>query len=76
MDTCEHDQAEDRCHRIGQDNNVSAWYLLAEGTIDDDIYELIEKKRVVVDAVTDGEDDTQTSVLNDLINSLRERTEV
>ena len=72
----EHDQAEDRCHRIGQDNNVSAWYLLAEGTIDDDIYELIEKKRVVVDAVTDGEDDTQTSVLNDLINSLRERTEV
>jgi len=73
----EHDQAEDRCHRIGQDNNVSAWYLLAEGTIDDDIYQLIEDKRVIVDAVTDGEtDDTSTSVLNDLINTLRERTEI
>ena len=73
----EHDQAEDRCHRIGQDNNVSAWYLLAEGTIDDDIYQLIEDKRVVVDAVTDGDtEDTSTSVLNDLINTLRERTQI
>lgn len=73
----EHDQAEDRCHRIGQDNNVSAWYMLAEDTIDDHIYDLIEKKRVVVDAVTDGEEeDTKQSVLSELINTLRERTEI
>jgi len=72
----EHEQAEDRCHRIGQDEHVSAWYLLAEGTIDDDIYALIEKKRVVVDAVTDGEDNNQDSVLNDLVKTLISRTRV
>ena len=47
-----HDQAEDRCHRIGQHDNVTAWYLLAQGTIDDDIWELIEAKRDVTNAVT------------------------
>ncbi|MBF86325.1 MAG: hypothetical protein CL489_17865 [Acidobacteria bacterium] len=70
----EHDQAEDRCHRIGQDEHVSAWYLLAEGTIDDDIYALIAKKRLVVDAVTDGDDDVQDSILNDLVKTLVKRT--
>ena len=71
----EHDQAEDRCHRIGKDaEHVSAWYLLAEGTIDDDIYALVAKKRVVVDAVTDGDDETQDSVLNDLVATLIKRT--
>ena len=71
----EHDQATDRCHRIGQTADVvSAWYLLAEDTIDDDIYELIEKKRVVVDSVTDGDEDIQDSVLNDLVKRLIART--
>lgn len=71
----EHEQAEDRCHRIGQEDTVSAWYLLAEGTIDDDIYALIEKKRLVVDAVTDGDDpDAQDSILNDLVATLVKRT--
>ena len=70
----EHDQAEDRCHRIGQEDNVSAWYLLADGTIDDDIYALIQKKRVVVDAVTDGEEGNDESVLTDLVKTLIART--
>lgn len=51
-----HDQAEDRCHRIGQKDAVNAWYLLGRDTIDEDIWALIEKKRQVVDAATDGED--------------------
>ena len=70
----EHDQATDRCHRIGQDASVvSSWYLLADGTIDDDIFELIEAKRLVVDAVTDGEGDLAVSVLNGLIDKLVKR---
>jgi len=72
----EHDQAEDRCHRIGQDDNVSAWYLLANDTIDHDIYQLIADKRVVVDAVTEGDEEESGSILNELVKSLIKRTEV
>ena len=36
-----HDQAEDRCHRIGQHDAVTAWYLLAAETIDETMAELI-----------------------------------
>jgi SWI/SNF-related matrix-associated actin-dependent regulator of chromatin subfamily A-like protein 1 len=49
------DQAEDRCHRIGQKDNVTCHYLLAEDTIDEPIAELIESKRMVVNAVHDGD---------------------
>ena len=37
-----HDQAEDRCHRIGQRDAVTAWYLLAAGTIDETMARLIQ----------------------------------
>ncbi|KAG5452086.1 SWI/SNF- matrix-associated actin-dependent regulator of chromatin sub A-like protein 1 [Clonorchis sinensis] len=37
-------QAEDRAYRIGQQDSVSVRYLLAEGTADDYIWSLIEKK--------------------------------
>jgi SWI/SNF-related matrix-associated actin-dependent regulator 1 of chromatin subfamily A len=49
-----HDQAEDRCHRIGQRDAVTAWYLLAAGTIDETMARLIARKRGLVAAVTDG----------------------
>ena len=49
-----HDQAEDRIHRIGQDRGVTAWYLLAAGSIDERVARLLDEKRVVVDAVADG----------------------
>jgi len=69
----EHDQAEDRCHRIGQKNNVQAWYLLASGTIDEDIYDLVDAKRVVVDAVTEGDEIEQESLIKDLMKRLIEK---
>ncbi len=49
-----HDQAEDRCHRIGQHDAVTAWYLLAADTIDETMAEHIQRKRGVIAAVTDG----------------------
>ncbi len=61
------DQAEGRLHRIGQRGAVQAWYLVARGTIEDDIYELIERKREIVGAVTQG------SVLEELIARLRQQ---
>lgn len=63
------DQAEDRLHRIGQRGSVQAWYLVARGTIEEDIYDLIERKRQVVDAATEG------SVQRELIVRLRQRAQ-
>ena len=53
-------QAEDRLHRIGQKNAVTAWYLLAENSIEEAIFNLIERKRGVVDAVLDGKTEEST----------------
>jgi SNF2 family DNA or RNA helicase len=71
----EHDQAEDRCHRIGQKNNVQAWYLLAADTIDEDIYDLVDAKRKIVDAVTEGDEVEQQSVVKDLMKRLLAKAE-
>jgi len=49
------DQTYSRCHRIGQKGSVTSTYMLASGTIDEDIYALVEKKRSVVGKATDGE---------------------
>jgi SWI/SNF-related matrix-associated actin-dependent regulator 1 of chromatin subfamily A len=66
-----HDQAEDRCHRIGQDDAVNASYLLAAGTIDETISKLLERKRAVIGAVTDGRREDEEGVLDALVRELR-----
>lgn len=48
------DQTYSRCHRIGQKGSVTATYMIAAGTIDEDIYKLIEKKRSIVGQAIDG----------------------
>jgi len=68
-----HDQAEDRCHRIGQHDAVTAWYLLAAKTIDETMIELIDRKRRIVDAVTDGRSEVDEAVLDGVIRSLRDK---
>jgi hypothetical protein len=70
----QHDQAEDRCHRIGQHDAVTAWYLLAADTIDETIAELLEGKRSVVDAVTDGRRSSSDSLVEQVASALREGT--
>ena len=71
--SAEHDQAEDRCHRIGQTDSVNAWYLLAEGTIDTEIYALIDKKRAIIDAATEGAPEAAgANVLFDLKEFLKQ----
>jgi SNF2 family DNA or RNA helicase len=68
-----HAQAEDRCHRIGQDDAVTAWYLLAPGTIDDEMGEILRKKREVIDAVVDGNQVPDEPVSLAVVRALRER---
>ncbi len=66
-----HDQAEDRCHRIGQQDAVNATYLLAADTIDETIATLLERKRAVIGAVTDGRAEDEEGVVDALVRSLR-----
>jgi SNF2 family DNA or RNA helicase len=48
------DQTYSRCHRIGQKGSVMSTYMLAAGTIDEEIFELIATKRSIVEAATEG----------------------
>jgi SNF2 family DNA or RNA helicase len=66
-----HDQAEDRCHRIGQQDAVNAYYLLAADTVDETIATLLERKRAVIEAVTDGREEDEEGVLDALVRDLR-----
>src|SRR6202049_3989577 len=59
-----HDQAEDRCHRSGQEDSYNAPYILAAGTIDETISTLLERKRAVIGAVTDGREDDEEGVVD------------
>ncbi|MEA2306624.1 MAG: SWI/SNF-related matrix-associated actin-dependent regulator of chromatin subfamily A-like protein 1, partial [Solirubrobacteraceae bacterium] len=66
-----HDQAEDRCHRIGQHDAVTAWYLLAADTIDETMARLIERKRSIVAAVTDGRRLDGEGMVDAVVSELR-----
>lgn len=65
------DQQEDRVHRIGQDaDSVHAYYLIAENTIEDDIMELLDRKRIVLKAILDGQEIVSSdSLFSDLLKS-------
>ena len=66
-----HDQAEDRCHRIGQRDAVTAWYLLAADTIDETMARLVQRKRGIVAAVTDGRRLDGDSLVDAVVRELR-----
>ncbi len=64
------DQCEDRCHRIGQHDSVQCTYFLGAGTIDEDIYKIIEKKREVANTITGSDDNTQKEIIDRITESL------
>lgn len=71
-----HQQAEDRAHRIGQVNPVQVYYLLAEGTIDEDLRALLGEKMAIVSQIADGEVrqlERQRSVFTDFVRRLKKR---
>jgi len=65
-------QAEDRCHRIGQNNNVNIYYLLANGTIEEKIAALLDEKKKVLSQVLDGKEVEESSLLSELIKNYTE----
>ena len=67
-------QAEDRCHRIGQEDKVNIYSLLALNTIEISIARLLDEKRKVLDGVLDGIETQTESLLTTLINNYYENT--
>ncbi len=49
------DQAIDRLHRIGQTGNVTAYFFIAEGTVEEENWKMHERKGRVRGAVADGQ---------------------
>jgi len=47
-------QAEDRAHRISQQNCVNVYYLYGPGTVDDIVFRMIDLKSEVVNETLDG----------------------
>ena len=59
-------QAEDRIHRIGQEGNVTAWYLLAPDTIDEMMMEMINEKAKISSQTLDI--DVDSSIQRNIIS--------
>ena len=65
-------QAEDRAHRNGQKNAVTCTYLLGKDTIDEYMYNLIQKKKNIANSVTgtiDNVEETKVSTQQMLMNA-------
>jgi len=67
------EQAEDRCHRIGQKDTVNIYYLLGVDTIEEKIAKMLDSKRKILDTVLDGKKTTPESLLSELIKSYDKR---
>ncbi|OMO52737.1 SNF2-related protein [Corchorus capsularis] len=51
-------QAEDRAHRIGQVSSVNIYYLLANDTVDDIIWDVVQHKLETLGQMLDGHENT------------------
>ena len=47
-------QAVDRCHRIGQSNNITVYNLMCKDTIDERIWNIVKQKGALSDMIVDG----------------------
>lgn len=50
-----HEQAEDRTHRIGQKEKVQVFYLIVEDSLDIDMRDILTEKQKIVDTIVDGQ---------------------
>jgi SNF2 family DNA or RNA helicase len=48
------EQCVDRCHRIGQKNNLTIYTIIAKNTIDERVHDIVLSKGELSDAIVDG----------------------
>ncbi len=67
----EHEQAEDRIHRIGQDSKVvDIYYMVGINSIEERIMKLLDKKKKIIDSVLgDGLNSGGASLINKLLDT-------
>ena len=65
-----YDQAVDRCHRVGQNSNITIYNLMCKNTIDERINDIVQKKGRMSDALVDGKVQglSTTELLNFLLS--------
>lgn len=68
-------QATDRAHRIGQRQTVTVYHLIAEGTIEEKIQRLHERKRALVQDILDSTDMSHKLTGEELLNMVRKGIE-
>ena len=68
-----HEQAEGRAYgRLNDAHGIDSYYILCEGTIEEKILELINRKRAISEQIVDGTSESRdASVAMDLINFLK-----
>ena len=64
-----HSQAEDRAYRYGQKNSVLVYYPIFENTIEKIVYNMLQKKKGIIDQVM-GDGEYSESFSKDLLKSL------
>ena len=64
------DQATDRAHRIGQHRLVEVHHLIAEGTVEDRITDLLARKRELTEAVLTGGETALTELSDRELSAL------
>jgi SWI/SNF-related matrix-associated actin-dependent regulator 1 of chromatin subfamily A len=65
----DHAQAEDRSFRIGVKKNVIIYYPIFENTIDKLVYNILNKKKNIIDQVM-GEGEFSESLFNELLENI------
>lgn len=70
----DHAQAEDRAYRYGQKNNVLVYYPLFDNTIEGAIYDILDKKKRIINTVM-GDDLAMNGgdVVEEILNSINRR---
>jgi len=71
-------QAEDRVHRIGQKQHVDITYLVAKGTIEEKLCEIIQRKQQIVSQTLDGETvvGNELNVFDALLESMKKENDL
>jgi SWI/SNF-related matrix-associated actin-dependent regulator 1 of chromatin subfamily A len=64
-----HEQAEDRCYRIGQSKTVNIYYPVFDETIDVMMYNLLQKKKGIINTIM-GEEVEEVDIMDDFLGSL------